>query len=93
LNEGDSCEEEGTAVSERELTRRQFVWATAGLAAVGAGSKAMGSANTGADAHVHVWEKHELTFTCERTYVNAYTDAIIWVDLTGPGFNKRVYGF
>jgi hypothetical protein len=93
LNEGDSCEEEGTAVSERELTRRQFVWATAGLAAVGAGSKAMGSANTGADAHVHVWEKHELAFTCERTYVNAYTDAIIWVDLTGPGFNKRVYGF
>ena len=53
----------------------------------------MGSANSAADAHVHVWEKHEIELTCERTYANAYTDATVWVDLTGPGFNKRVYGF
>ena len=42
---------------------------------------------------VHVWEKQELTFTAERTYANTYTDVIVWVDLVGPGFSKRVYGF
>jgi hypothetical protein len=41
----------------------------------------------------HVWEKQELTFAAARTYTNAYTDATIWVDLTGPNFKKRVYGF
>lgn len=42
---------------------------------------------------IHVWEKQELTFTAANTYKNAYTDVIVWVDLTGPGFNKRIYGF
>jgi hypothetical protein len=42
---------------------------------------------------VHVWEKQELTFTARNSYKNAYTDVTIWVDLVGPGFNKRVYGF
>ncbi len=41
----------------------------------------------------HVWEKQELTFTAARTYTNAYTEAVVWVDLVGPDFNKRVYGF
>jgi hypothetical protein len=42
---------------------------------------------------VHVWEKQELTFTSSNSYKNPYTDVIVWVDLSGPGFNKRVYGF
>ena len=42
---------------------------------------------------VHVWEKQELTFTAARTYANPYTDATVWVDLIGPGFRKRIYGF
>jgi hypothetical protein len=42
---------------------------------------------------IHVWEKQELTFTAANTYKNAYTDVIVWVDLKGPGFSKRVYGF
>ena len=42
---------------------------------------------------VHVWEKQELTFTAANTYANPYTDVIVWVDLQGPGFAKRVYGF
>jgi hypothetical protein len=41
----------------------------------------------------HVWEKQELTFQSSRSFANPYTDATVWVDLTGPGFNKRVYGF
>ncbi len=41
----------------------------------------------------HVWEKQELTFTAARAYTNAYIEAVVWVDLTGPHFQKRVYGF
>src|SRR5260370_41443758 len=40
-----------------------------------------------------VWEKQELTFTASRDFPNPYTDATVWVDLTGPNFSKRVYGF
>ena len=42
---------------------------------------------------VHVWEKQELTFNAANAYKNAYLDVIIWVDLTGKRFNKRIYGF
>ena len=42
---------------------------------------------------VHIWEMQELTFTASNSYQNAYTDVTVWIDLSGPGFNKRVYGF
>jgi hypothetical protein len=42
---------------------------------------------------VHVWEKMELTFRAANSYTSAYTDVEIWVDLKGPDFNKRCYGF
>ena len=42
---------------------------------------------------VHVWEKQELTFTAANSYKNPYKDVTIWVELKGPGFSKRVYGF
>lgn len=41
----------------------------------------------------HVWEKQELTFTSSRSFANPYADVIVWVDLSGPGFQKRIYGF
>lgn len=44
-------------------------------------------------AGAHVWEKQELTFTSARTFANPYTDVVVWVELRGPNFNKRVYGF
>ena len=50
-------------------------------------------ATAGAAAVAHIWEKQELTFTAGRTFTNAYTEATVWVDLTGPNFNKRVFGF
>lgn len=43
--------------------------------------------------NVHVWEMQELTFTAANKYENPYKEVTVWVDLTGPGFNKRVYGF
>jgi len=46
-----------------------------------------------AAAPIHVWEKQELTFTAAQDYPNPYTDVVIWVDLTGPNFSKRIYGF
>ena len=48
---------------------------------------------TPASAAVHVWEKQELTFQSARSLANPYTDVTFWVDLTGPNFQKRVYGF
>jgi hypothetical protein len=54
------------------------LFATAGLRAAGT---------------THVWEKQELTFNATRSFINPYTETVVWVDLTGPHFNKRVYGF
>jgi hypothetical protein len=42
---------------------------------------------------VRVWSRIDLTFEAERDYDNAYVEAEIWVDLEGPGFSRRVYGF
>ena len=42
---------------------------------------------------VHVWEKQELTFRAVKAYTNPYTQVKVWVDLKGPGFARRCYGF
>jgi len=42
---------------------------------------------------VHVWEKLEIELTAINDFKNPYTDVAIWVDLKGPNFEKRVYGF
>lgn len=42
---------------------------------------------------VHVWEKQEVTLTAAGSYANPYTDVTVWLDLTGPHFKKRIYGF
>jgi hypothetical protein len=47
----------------------------------------------GAPPTVHVFEKQELTFAARRAYSNPYTEATLWVDLSGPGFSRRVFGF
>jgi hypothetical protein len=46
-----------------------------------------------AQAGVHVWEKVELTFHAKNQYTNPYTYVEVWVDLKGPGFDKRCFGF
>ncbi|MGD0253351.1 MAG: DUF5060 domain-containing protein [Verrucomicrobiota bacterium] len=46
-----------------------------------------------ARADTHVWEKVELTFRAKNSYANPYTNVEVWVDLKGPGFDKRCYGF
>ncbi len=42
---------------------------------------------------VHTWEMHEITFNALNHYENPYSEVNIWIDLSGPGFNKRVFGF
>ncbi|HVU25347.1 MAG TPA: DUF5060 domain-containing protein [Opitutus sp.] len=42
---------------------------------------------------VHVWSTQEITFAAAHDYANPYADVTIWIDLDGPGFSKRVYGF
>jgi hypothetical protein len=41
----------------------------------------------------HTWEMQEITLRAEQTYDNYYTDVTCWIELTGPDFSKRIYGF
>ena len=42
---------------------------------------------------VHVWEMQEITLASARDYANPYVEVECWVDLEGPDFRRRVYGF
>ena len=42
---------------------------------------------------VHTWEMKEITLSAEKEYQNYYTDITCWVELKGPEFSKRIYGF
>jgi hypothetical protein len=42
---------------------------------------------------VHVYDRVEITLTAARERRNPYTDVEVWVDLKGPGFGKRCYGY
>ena len=42
---------------------------------------------------IHIWEMKEITLKADKEYTNYYIDVTCWVELKGPGFSKRVYGF
>jgi hypothetical protein len=42
---------------------------------------------------LHVWEMREIKLQSEKVYNNYYTDVTCWVELKGPDFSKRIYGF
>jgi len=42
---------------------------------------------------VHVWQVQEITLAAARDYPNPYADVDCWVELEGPDFRRRVYGF
>ncbi|MEO0292644.1 MAG: DUF4038 domain-containing protein [candidate division WOR-3 bacterium] len=44
-------------------------------------------------ALVHLWEVQELIFNAEKDYENPYVEVEFWIDLKGPNFSKRIYGF
>ncbi len=75
-------------MTSESVTRRVVVGALGA-----AGILAANGVNAQSRAPVHVWEKQELIFKASGKYANAYTDVDVWVDLKGPGFDRRVYGF
>ena len=41
----------------------------------------------------YTWAIQEIEFYARKTYENPYTEVILWIDLKGPNFSKRIYGF
>lgn len=42
---------------------------------------------------IHIWDKKDIELSSKNEYDNPYTEVEVWVDLKGPDFDKRVYGF
>jgi len=42
---------------------------------------------------IHVNEVKEIVLLAEEDYDNPYADALCWLELSGPGINKKIYGF
>ena len=64
-----------------------------GLAVCCIAQAVFGVAQPRAAKSEHVWEKQEINLTAARSYANPYTQVTVWVDLVGPHFSRRVYGF
>jgi hypothetical protein len=46
-----------------------------------------------ARGEAHTWELQEIALQSAGTYGNPYADVVCWIELEGPGFARRVYGF
>jgi hypothetical protein len=42
---------------------------------------------------LHTWERLDIVLHAQQAYLNPYTEVVVWVDLKGPNFQRRVYGF
>jgi hypothetical protein len=42
---------------------------------------------------LRIWEKVEIELTSTVEYKNPYTDVEVWIQLSGPDFNKKIWGF
>jgi hypothetical protein len=42
---------------------------------------------------IHTWQKVEIELEAGNEYDNPCTEIEVWVQLEGPGFNRRCYGF
>jgi hypothetical protein len=41
----------------------------------------------------HTWEVREIVLHAAKSHANSYKDVDAWVELKGPNFSKKVYGF
>jgi hypothetical protein len=41
----------------------------------------------------HVWDAQEIAMQAAQDYANPYAEVVCWIDLEGPEFSRRVYGF
>jgi hypothetical protein len=53
----------------------------------------MVSCNPPDENRIRVYEVHEVTMQLENYFDNPYKEIECWVELSGPGFNERIYGF
>jgi hypothetical protein len=84
------------AIMERTvmfLLRRSAGRAAFGLALFVGVALLPGGCTTFSAETYHVWEKVEITLRAEKSYENPYKEVEVWVDLKGPAFEKRCYGF
>ncbi len=56
-------------------------------------AKKLPSEKTKPNSPIHVWEKLEIELQANNEYSNPYMDVDIWVDLQGPNYSQRVFGF
>src|SRR3954471_18338305 len=70
--------------------RSPLAWPVAVLCFVLAGLRVNAALVSG---EVHVWETQEIMFLATQNYSNPYAEVDCWIELEGPGFTKRVYGF
>jgi hypothetical protein len=47
----------------------------------------------GAAETVKIWKTVEIKLESQIEYKNPYTDVELWIQLTGPHFNKKIWGF
>ncbi len=73
---------------EKRVSRSGFL-----LTLFAAAAFLLGTFSVGFAGAAQVWEKVEITLYAEKTYENPYKEVEVWVDLKGPGFEKRCYGF
>lgn len=43
--------------------------------------------------NTRTWQKIEITLKANKEYINPYTEVEVWIQLSGPDFNQRCYGF
>ncbi len=41
----------------------------------------------------HVWEPIEISLPSNKSYENPYMEVDVWIQLKGPGFDEKIYGF
>ncbi|MCH8120890.1 MAG: DUF4038 domain-containing protein [Planctomycetes bacterium] len=74
--------------NENRVSRSEFL-----LTLFAASAFLLGTFSVGFAGAAQVWEKVEITLYAEKPYENPYKEVEVWVDLKGPGFEKRCYGF
>jgi hypothetical protein len=42
---------------------------------------------------IHVWEMYEIILHAANSYNNPYLDVEVWIELEGPSFKKKVFGY
>jgi len=78
-------------MSEIKIVMRRFNLCVLTMILLGGCANAYRSETSG--NIVPIWEMQEIVLEAQDVYDNYYTDVDVWVQLDGPNFSKRIYGF